>query len=99
MVDVIGECGAASRPLRSGRQKLVTELRQPRPQTRVDRKALVGVGEVHRHFLNQALIRLADFAAPVPTRHQLLGAKCDENAHNDNSDLAGELTPAVQRLR
>ena len=95
MVDVTGEVRPASGPLRSTLQQFISQLGKPWPQACVDREPFVSVCQISGHFLAQARIGLAHLTAPVPILDQLLGAKRDQDADDDDPDFAGELAPAV----
>jgi hypothetical protein len=46
----------------------------------------------------QARPQLVGFKSPVNRLRDLFRAQSDQHANNDDADLAGELTPAVQRF-
>jgi hypothetical protein len=75
------------------------ELRKPTRDARRLLGARLDDPEIDGQFPIECLPGVLHHRTPMQPFHSLFGSKRDQNAYNDDPDLASELTPAVKRFR
>src|SRR4051794_39912659 len=75
------------------------ELGKPRPHARPQHQALLVRAQIVRQFIINSAAKLPNLGIAVDCLDDLFGTEGYQHADDDDSNFAGELAPAVQRLR